>query len=203
MKPTDVPVPRRMRHLARDGRGYPIPYIVLVERGDAYFTINDTKRVNEVARRDLCGICGQPNTRGRWFVGGPLSAFHDHGAYLDPPMHAECAAYSLRVCPYLCAPRYSGRIDHKQAQKIQNLIFQVDKDSPDDRPELFIAGMAVEQTYDGRVFIPKRPFRRVVYWRGGIKLEPREATPLVAAALAAFDEKSKSKSKPPPSMEAP
>src|SRR5215472_13925800 len=95
-------VPSRMAHLPLDPRGYPIPANVYRDaQGRPHFTINDDRKRLEQLRRDACPICDQSLYIGRWFVGGPLSAFHPNGAYIDLPMHHECATYALQVCPYL------------------------------------------------------------------------------------------------------
>jgi hypothetical protein len=101
-----VPIPALMKERQVDPRGYPIPWNVLVDStGKAHFTIND-ESLRQMAIRDrLCPICGHRLWRGMWFVGGPGSALHEHGAYIDPPMHKPCAEYALKVCPYLAAPR--------------------------------------------------------------------------------------------------
>jgi hypothetical protein len=113
-----VPWPKPMRTLGRDARGYPIPYLVLIDRsGLPQFTINDQERAAECDRKGLCAICGKRLERTRsgkrvmWFVGGSRAFLHPAGAFLDPPMHHDCAEYALRVCPFLAARRYAGRID--------------------------------------------------------------------------------------------
>jgi hypothetical protein len=180
----DVELPWRMRELARDPRGYPVPWIVLVDRaGKPHFTMNDQDKLDQVITRDLCSICGQKNTRGRWFVGGPLSAFHADGAYYDPPMHHECATYALQVCPYLAIGRYAGRIDGKTLTEPFAVMF--DGSVIPDRPPLFVSAMAIGQEITpSRHFIPKRPYRRVEYWRDGELLPAAEAEPIVTAHLA-------------------
>jgi len=109
----DMPIPKRMRTLAKDHRGYPVPYIVLIDQtGKPQFTINDDEKVKRCDRRKLCSICGKPHDRdGFWFVGGSRCFLHPQGAFLDPPLHLECAEYALRVCPFLAARRYTKRID--------------------------------------------------------------------------------------------
>jgi hypothetical protein len=43
-----VAIPKRMRSLERDKRGYPIPFIVLRDKtGQPQFTINDFRRIAE------------------------------------------------------------------------------------------------------------------------------------------------------------
>ena len=72
--------------------------------------MNDAAKVLACGHRKVCGICGQKLERDVWLIGGPGAAFHEHGAFLDPPMHRGCAIYALMVCPYLGA-RYTGRVD--------------------------------------------------------------------------------------------
>jgi len=80
MKPAGVPIPERMRHLPRDGRGYPIPATVCRHStGTAHFTINDEHKRQAIIGRDCCPICGGKLLRARKFVAGPPSAFHECG----------------------------------------------------------------------------------------------------------------------------
>ena len=90
----DVPLPERMQRLDKDQRGLPIPFIVQLDAatGRQYFTINDERKVEACRQHDLCAICGQKLLRGRWFVGGPASAFHEHGCYIDTPTRTTRAA---------------------------------------------------------------------------------------------------------------
>jgi hypothetical protein len=181
----DVELPWRMRELKRDHRGYPVPWIVQLDRaGKPHFTMNDMYKLDHVIARDLCSICGQPNTRGRWFVGGPLSAFHAEGAYYDPPMHYECATYALRVCPYLAIGRYTGRIEGKTLT--EPMAVMIDGSVIPERPPLFVNAMAIGQTISpNRHFIPKKPYRRIEYWRDGELIPAAEAEPIVKVHLAA------------------
>jgi hypothetical protein len=79
----DISLPERMQKLDRDGRGLPIPVIVLRDNeGTPHFTINDDRKVSRCLAEDRCAICGQKLFRGRWFVGESLSAFHLRGAYI-------------------------------------------------------------------------------------------------------------------------
>ena len=107
-----MPLPERMQALDKDRRGLPIPFLVVRDPdGGAHFTINDESKRQRCLKENLCAICGQPLHRGRWYVGGSLGAFHEHGRYVDPPLHRECTEYGLQVCPYLAAPKYTGRLD--------------------------------------------------------------------------------------------
>jgi hypothetical protein len=181
-----VPVPERMRHLPRDPRGYPIPWGVYVDdHGKAHFTINLDERRMRMLRASLCSICGRKLLRGRWFVGGPLSAFHERGAYIDPPMHHECAHYALTVCPYLALPSYQGRVDMRTLAPDDPTLITIDNSMLPERPDIFVCAMATGQKITQRGYVvPKRPFLRVEYWRNGAQIEHAEAVPRVSERLA-------------------
>ncbi len=172
-----IEIPTRMRHLDRDTRGYPIPVLVYRDAaGKPHFTINDDEVRERVIRRDLCGICGGKLYRGRWFVGGPKAAFHDDGAYVDPPMHGECARYALSVCPYLAAPSYGKRLDAKtlRGRTDPKTMLLLDPTQDPDRPAVFVAVMSIGQWVSEsglqNYLHPNRPYRQVEYWQHGRRL---------------------------------
>jgi hypothetical protein len=190
----DVPIPENMRYLPRDKRGYPIPTIVFRDSdGNPHFTINAEERREFVLKLDRCGICNHPLSRGRWFVGGPLSAFHERGAFIDPPMHHACAQYALRVCPYLAMPSWTHSIEAKtlDPKKIAVPIL-VDHTVDNTRPDFFICAMAIGQRRNENGYIiPKRPYRRVEFWAHGKCLAIRRGEVLAghiqkAAELSEF-----------------
>jgi hypothetical protein len=100
---TDVIMPERIKNLPHDPeRGYPIPFFVAWIDGKADFRIaDDEKRVRCVKER-LCWICGEKLGRYLAFVIGPMCAINRISA--EPPMHRDCAEYSVRVCPFLLNP---------------------------------------------------------------------------------------------------
>lgn len=151
MKPfTQVPIPARMAHLEKDRRGYPIPTMVLRdETGRPHFQINEESVRQRLIRDDLCSICGKKLMRGRWFAGGPMSAFSERGLYIDPPMHEECVIYSMKVCPYLAAPNYGKEIGTKTltGSQVEKEVILVDPTMIANRPPTFICVMAVGEDY--------------------------------------------------------
>jgi hypothetical protein len=180
-----LPVPDRMKHLPRDPRGYPIFFMAYRDANDrAHFSVNDSGVRARVIARDLCSICGKPLLRGRWFVGGQRSAFDPHGAYIDPPMHRECAHYALRVCPYLASPTYASLIHGNTMPSDDRalLIDQTEIESPSTahevRPPLFVAvharGQRFHPTPAGGLIFPTRPYIVVEYWQHGWKLAQDE-----------------------------
>lgn len=105
MKPTEVALPRRLSHLPRDKRGYPI--IATVERGDGEvnFGAIGERRKLALATFDWCGVCGLPfGNELRWehFVPGMSisSPF-----FSEAPVHEICAVYSAQVCPFMSSPQ--------------------------------------------------------------------------------------------------
>jgi hypothetical protein len=118
--------------------------------------------------------------RGRWFIGGDKSAFHERGAYIDPPAHAECARYALRVCPYLAAPSYASLIAGRtvppdSSMRLLDVTAEVSPETADEiRPALFVAvlarGQRVIRVPAGCLLVPARPYIAVEYWQHGQQL---------------------------------
>jgi hypothetical protein len=180
-----------MRMLPRDKRGYPVPYMVLWDNaGRPHFTVNDEEKRRHCLAKDLCAICGSKLFRGRWFVGGPLSAFHEGGQYLDPPLHHECMQYAMQVCPFLAAPSFTRMMDTLTV-KAENLDADVtaliDPTVIPDKPEVFVAVMARGQSYrdtGAQIYIrPVRPYIRVEFWRNGVELDAGEGAAIAKEVL--------------------
>ena len=81
-------------------KGFPIPYFATRRKDrtpDFKIVDQDRRKVCAVERR--CWICGEP--LGYWvvFIGGPVSI--EHGLFNDGPMHEECAADAMAICPFL------------------------------------------------------------------------------------------------------
>jgi hypothetical protein len=177
-----IDMPARIARLPRDRRGLPIPVTVFRDsEGQPHFAINEEAVRQRVIRRDECPICGEKLLRYRWFVGGPRSAFDEHGAYIDPPMHDECAHYALRVCPYLAAPNYNKRVDTRTLKTPSTRIF-IDNNMIPGRPSVFVAVRTVGQRkfwghdINGvrmvRFLKPVKPYRIVEYWNHGTMAAP-------------------------------
>ena len=181
-----IPIPERMRHL-KVYRGYAVPWGVMLDSdGTPQFAINMEEARDLMISADLCGICGKPLYRGRWFVGGPASALHPRGAYIDMPIHNECKDYALQACPYLAAPHYGREIGTiKAAQMKRPPQIVLDRTMLPDRPPLFVAVFATGQRMvEGGNVRPKRPYLKIEYWRHGQKLDPAIAEPEALASAA-------------------
>lgn len=176
-----VPIPARIAKLDRDKRGYPVPVIVSRDhQGAPHFAVNDVEAMAELDKADGCSICGMKLTRGRWLVGGCMSAFAARGWFADGPLHHECATYALKVCPYLAAPSF-GRINKAKAaaRADRGMAFDISViDST--RPVAFVAIMsvAVETKRPNLATWFYRPrqgsIRRIEIWRHGTILGGEE-----------------------------
>jgi hypothetical protein len=145
----DIEIPMMLRTRPKDRRGFPIPFSAFIDSaGKPQFTITDPRRLAECMGKKLCGLCGRRLTYGLWFVGGERCFTHEMGAFIDPPMHEECARYAIRVCPFLAAPNYNKRIDDKLMPTDPDGLTIVVKDTSmvDDRPETFGLGMTMRCT---------------------------------------------------------
>lgn len=182
-------MPGRLASRPRDARGYPIPFIVFNDAaGKPHFTINDQAKVAEVIRKKLCALCGTPLRDNIWFIGGPGAAFHEFGAYLDPPAHKDCACYALRVCPFL-ATRYSKLIEDKLLRPDHvphDAVLVTEESAKPDQPAFFVLAKAPRYELIDRsdealppLFVPKRPWMDVQFWREGKPISPAEAEALL------------------------
>lgn len=78
--------------------GVPIPIVNTFGFQDYDFTTINGPRATHLAQRKRCGICGE-RFEVAAFLGGPRSA--ETQAYTDPPMHEECAAAAIKLCPHM------------------------------------------------------------------------------------------------------
>lgn len=171
-----------MQKLERDARGYPVPFNILRDSdGRPHFTINDHVKAGICVNERRCPICGDPNDATLWFAGGPLSAFHPAGCYIDQPMHHECVQYAMKVCPYLAAPKYMGRIDAGtlDPEKLPKGMVTVDPTMIARRPDVFV--LVEARTYS--LSKNETPFLhlypqgrgRVEFWRKGEQITYEDA----------------------------
>lgn len=176
-----TPVPDFLQHLPVDPRGYPVPATVYRDsQGRPHFTVNEEGKRQQLIARNACPICGKKLPRLMAWVGGPGSAFHEGGCYIDTALHLWCARYALQVCPYLAAPRYSRRIDARNVPPGEELILQ-DPTMDPTRPDPFV--LVASTGWRGSPFPwggvqyqrPDRPYRLVEFWRHGRQVEPPEA----------------------------
>jgi hypothetical protein len=165
-----VALPLRMRALARDARGYPIPFNVAIGTdGVPSFKVQDVAKISYCLKFRACAICGKRMSRELAFVGGPLSIANR--MFTDPAMHADCARYALRVCPMLAAPSFAYA---RRTGDVAGHVPNVESDLVStERPDRF--GLGVTHDFElvelqGELVIRAEPFEAVEWWRGGQRL---------------------------------
>jgi hypothetical protein len=106
--------PIRIARLAKDERGYPVPWFIawFFEGGECdrhmsgakpdFRVLGSGKRELAVKKR-LCWVCGEPLGVHQVFAIGPMCAVNR--TTMEPPSHRVCAEYSVRACPFLTVPR--------------------------------------------------------------------------------------------------
>lgn len=181
-----VEVPHLMKKLPLDKRGYPITFTTTIIDGKPYFEIVDEHKRQTCIREDLCSVCGRKLYKNRSVVGGPLSAFHDGGAFIDVSMHTECARYALEVCPYLAIPNYKKVSDTEKLSEKTGLEVSSNTVMPQ-RPELFClvtfkkARLIMHEVVPGMVkyIKPEKPYVGIEFWRDGKVVDHIEGIKLV------------------------
>jgi len=102
-------LPKTMRKLPADERGYPVPWFVDWIDGKPEFRAMDTKKYVRAVREDLCWVCGVKLGYSKCFVAGPMCGINRTSS--EPPSHPECARWSAENCPFLANPNMVRRED--------------------------------------------------------------------------------------------
>jgi hypothetical protein len=171
-----IEIPKIMRTLERDERGYPIPFIVQRDlKGLPVFTVNDDRVVLTCVKKRLCSICGK-RLQESWFVSGSRSFLSVRGAFVDPPVHLECAEYALQVCPFLAAPVWTQSIAHRvlAAHEMPKTFHSVEVSySGRLQPDWFCLGLAgrckLHYTDLGQVRYTVDDWRYIEFWKAGAR----------------------------------
>jgi len=108
------PLTERIRKLPVDERGYPVPFFVAWLDGKPEFRMADQRKQERCRKHSLCWVCGELlNEPELAFVIGPMCGLNRISA--EPPMHKECADWSVRGCPFLNKPNMERREHDKIA----------------------------------------------------------------------------------------
>lgn len=109
-------MPRSVRALPTDSRGYPIPWFVdwvTKESGERVpeFRAMNPHRWKSAVLTNLCWVCGEPKRHkdGHVFVVGPMCGINRTTA--EPACHPDCAKWSALNCPFLSRPQMVRRED--------------------------------------------------------------------------------------------
>lgn len=104
-------LPKRMRDLPVDERGYPCPWFIAWIDGKPEFRAIDPAKKLKAIQKYLCWICGEKLGQFVAFVAGPMCGISRTSA--EPPCHLDCARWAARNCPFLIKPHMSRRVDEK------------------------------------------------------------------------------------------
>jgi hypothetical protein len=177
-------IPECLASMPRDRRGYPIPVTAARDaKGNPLYVVTDFHARERMVAEDRCHLSGRKLFRGRWFIGGPMAAFHEHGAFLDGPMLDEASLFAVRTCPFIAAPNYSKRVDELIADRAVKdgaaMTVRMEEKAVEDRPVLFarvmtVGNRIVPSDTGAPIFVPKKPYRKVEFWRHGVLLDFRE-----------------------------
>lgn len=110
-------LPDRMRRLAIDARGYPVPWFVDWFDGKPDFRVIDTPKLGIAHNQKLCWICGTPRGVHLAFAIGPMCVVNRTTS--EPPAHYECAHFAVRACPFMILPKAQRRESNLPEQRHQ------------------------------------------------------------------------------------
>jgi hypothetical protein len=107
-------MPPRIARLARDERGYPVPWFVQWMKDEAPATRNapgaapDFRYADQAFRsaafkHGFCWVCGQRLGVHKVYVIGPMCVINR--VTMEPACHRGCAEFTARACPFLTRPR--------------------------------------------------------------------------------------------------
>ena len=169
---SDIPIPRRLRQRPRDPRGYPIPYVVLINAdGTPDFRASNPQHWLNCVEHRRCQLCGQPLAGGGWFIGAPECEASRR--FLDPAMHLDCGEYSLMVCPFLAIPK--AHYSDLERRPVEGERIQIHTEKPDRFMLAHTRGWERVDMRAGEGVVPTIlawPWTEVRWWRDG-----RQGTP--------------------------
>lgn len=109
MRPELEELPRRMKLLPLDERGYPVPWFVDYMDGKPEFRSMDGRKFIRAIKERRCWVCGEVLGTNLCFVAGPMCGINRTSS--EPPSHSDCGHWSARNCPFLNNPHQVRRED--------------------------------------------------------------------------------------------
>lgn len=103
-----LPIPDRLRAMPIHN-GYVVPWFVAKVGGSYDFRVVDGTKFKVALNKKLCWICGQRLGAYLHFAIGPMCAINR--TISEPPSHKDCAAYAVKVCPFLAQRQDDRRLD--------------------------------------------------------------------------------------------
>lgn len=164
-----------------DKRGLIVPFVVLEDNfGEFHFKVNDNIKQIKAIKENLCAICGTELKEDMWLIGGPGSAFHNNGCYIDSCSHYECSRYALQVCPYLAYSGYNSKTDILKIQEQIDADLLLDNPTVDNnRVPLFVLSKIKSFEYKNGYIYPRKPYIDVQFWNNGIQLDDYQAIKII------------------------
>lgn len=187
----NLEIPDRIKLLPKDHRGFPIPYVVLIDKeGQPHFKINDESKGRMCVLSRICHVCGQKLVhKDYWFIGGQLSAYHPYGAFNDGATHYECGLFALKICPYLTNNKYTQKTDLvglMDKLKGKTDIYGLHNPTQmNDRLPFFLYVKSKDYTFRENgplktlVLVPKKPYEMVEYYKEGERIQKAEAKQII------------------------
>jgi len=118
---TEIPVPLRIRRLPWSEQWQlHVPWFVAKVNGEYDFRIAEGDAWAKAITQKRCWICGDKLGVYQAFIIGPMCCINRVSA--DPPMHRDCALYSVRVCPFLTQPKYVRRQKNRPPEELMKEI---------------------------------------------------------------------------------
>lgn len=93
--------------MPRDRHGHIVTWSSGWLDGEPMLGTNDAAKVARCILERLCGACGDPLDYWIAFLGDEVVV--KSREFLEPPMHVDCARYSIAVCPYLASPDFAPK----------------------------------------------------------------------------------------------
>lgn len=101
-------LPQQIAKLPVNKAGYRVPWFAAqTGPGEWDFRVIRARGVELAHGSRLCWICGGPMSAFKTFVIGPMCVVNRVSS--EPPMHRDCALYSVVACPFLTRPNMRRR----------------------------------------------------------------------------------------------
>lgn len=186
------PLPKNMRELPVDERGYPVPFFVAWPNDKPDHRITDQKKLYLCVKNRLCWVCGKPIIDATMnFVVGPMCVVNRISS--EPPSHMSCAIYAVRTCPFMTHSAAQRR-DVNKPNGVKSLGIML-KRNPGVQAlwSTCIGFKAIPARFneagegEGILFQMGEP-RLVMWWREGKVATPEEVRESVESGLPALVE---------------
>lgn len=171
-------------------RGYPVPWFVAFYEGVPDFRIADAQKLHEFIRSykrgvGLCWVCGQTMGKYLTFAIGPMCAINRISS--EPPMHLECAIFSVKACPFLIQKEMDRRENALPGESVEP-AGQMIMRNPGVMLLWITRGFEVQQCYGehpGFLFTVGNPVD-VQWWRQGRQATRAEVLDSIDSGLPAL-----------------